>query len=232
MKKCYVCNTFKDFNDFTKNKRMNDGLDRKCINCKKEYRILTKDKRSAYTKRKYKENIEYNKLKNQYYRNNNKEKIKELKRQYRLNNPEKIKAYSEKRKHRTNSLARERRKNPQNRLRSNMSSMITCTLRKGKCGKSWFSLVPYSLEELKNHLESKFTKGMTWDNYGKGGWHVDHIMPRSFFDHSSYDTEDFQKCWALDNLQPLWATKEIAMLHGESSDYIGNLEKQNKIIHN
>lgn len=28
----------------------------------------------------------------------------------------------------------------------------------------------------------------------------------------------------------LWATAEIAMQYGESKDYIGNLEKQNKII--
>lgn len=88
------------------------------------------------------------------------------------------------------------------------------------------------MEELRSHLESKFTKGMTWDNYGKNGWHVDHIIPRSFFDHSSYDTEDFQKCWALNNLQPLWATKEIAISYGESNEYIGNLDKGDKIIHN
>lgn len=232
MKKCYVCNTSKDFSDFTKNKNTNDGLDPKCRNCRKEYRILTKDQRSKYSKRKYRENIEYHKLKNQRYRNDNKEKIKELKKQYRLNNIEKIKAYEKQRRGITASLARKRRKDPQNRLRSNMSSMITATLRRGKCGKSWSDLVSYSLEELRNHLESKFTKGMTWDNYGLNGWHVDHIIPRSFFDHSSYDSEDFKKCWALDNLQPLWATKEIAMKYGESSSYVGNLEKQNKIIHN
>jgi hypothetical protein len=232
MKKCYVCNIFKDFAEFSKNKRMNDGFNRKCKSCVREYRIKTKEKISEYGKRKYYENIEYNRLRNKNYRINNKEKMKCLKKNYCLNNKEKIKIYSEKRKHITNHLAKERRKDPQNRLRSNMSSMITRTLRNGKCGKSWFNLIPYSLEELKNHLESKFTKGMTWNNYGKEGWHIDHIIPRSFFDHSSYDTEDFQKCWALNNLQPLWATKEIAMSYGESSDYIGNLEKQNKIIHN
>ena len=55
---------------------------------------------------------------------------------------------------------------------------------------------------------------MTWDNYGE--WHIDHIIPISYFDYSSYDDETFKICWDLNNLQPLWAKD--------------NLIKSNKLI--
>lgn len=61
--------------------------------------------------------------------------------------------------------------------------------------------LPYTTQELMSHLESLFTSGMNWDNYGK--WHVDHIKPCALFNHSVEG--EFQECWALLNLQPLWA---------------------------
>jgi hypothetical protein len=230
MKKCYVCNIFKDFAEFSKNKRMNDGFNRKCKSCVREYRIKTKEKISEYGKRKYYENIEYNRLKNKNYRINNKEKMKCLKKNYRLNNQEKLKEYAIKYRPRLKELSAIRRRDPQKRLRGNMSSLITVSLRYGKEGKSWNQFLDYTLSDLVSHLESKFTKGMTWENYGKNGWHVDHIVPRSYFDHSSVGSEEFKQCWALSNLQPLWATTKIAMSYGESSDYIGNLDKGKSLL--
>lgn len=71
---------------------------------------------------------------------------------------------------------------------------------------------------------------MTWDNYGFYGWHVDHIIPLSLFKHNgNTDHPAFKACWALSNLRPLWSTKEIAIKYGEDKNYIGNLEKSNKI---
>ena len=58
-----------------------------------------------------------------------------------------------------------------------------------------------SLEKLKQHLESQFTEGMTWDN--KGDWHVDHIKPCASFDLTN--PEEQKKCFHYTNLQPLWA---------------------------
>ena len=54
------------------------------------------------------------------------------------------------------------------------------------------------------HLEQHFTAGMTWENYGKQGWEVDHIIPRSAFNYETPDDIDFKRCWSLNNLQPLW----------------------------
>jgi len=62
--------------------------------------------------------------------------------------------------------------------------------------------LPYSVEHFKRHIESKFKKEMTWDNYGKI-WEIDHIKPVNCFNYKTiYDT-DFLQCWGLENLQPL-----------------------------
>ena len=48
---------------------------------------------------------------------------------------------------------------------------------------------------------------MNWDNYGQ--WYIDHIIPKAAFNITSPYCDDFKKCWALDNLQPLWAENNI-----------------------
>ena len=61
-------------------------------------------------------------------------------------------------------------------------------------------------EELLAHFESLFTDDMSWDNMGE--WHIDHIRPKASFNQEQLadpTSEDFKKCWALNNLQPLWA---------------------------
>lgn len=57
-------------------------------------------------------------------------------------------------------------------------------------------------EFLRKYLEGLWSDGMNWSNYGKYGWHVDHIIPCSSFDMSSM--EEIKKCFHYSNLQPLW----------------------------
>jgi len=66
------------------------------------------------------------------------------------------------------------------------------------------------------HLESKFQEGMSWENYGKNGWHLDHIIPLSAFDLT--DPEQLKIACHYTNIQPLWARD--------------NLVKSNKIPNN
>ena len=61
-------------------------------------------------------------------------------------------------------------------------------------------------QEYRDHLESQFTDGMSWSNYGE--WHVDHIIPVSAFDQSKLDERAI--CWHYSNTQPLWAEDNAA----------------------
>lgn len=55
---------------------------------------------------------------------------------------------------------------------------------------------------LRQHLESLFKDGMSWENYGINGWHVDHIIPLCSFDLE--DPNQQLVCTHWSNLQPLW----------------------------
>ena len=52
------------------------------------------------------------------------------------------------------------------------------------------------------YIEGKFISGMTWDNYGTKGWHIDHIRPCISFDLTK--VKEQRKCFNYKNLQPLW----------------------------
>lgn len=90
-----------------------------------------------------------------------------------------------------------------------LSLGIRRSLNGNKGGRHWESLVGYTLEQLKDHLESLFQSGMLWDNYGFYGWHIDHKRPISSFSFTEPEDEEFKQCWALENLQPLWAEDNI-----------------------
>lgn len=70
-----------------------------------------------------------------------------------------------------------------------------------------------SIKEVKLHLERQFTEGMTWENYGFRGWHIDHIIPLASFDF--LDEAQRVKAFHYTNLQPLW--------------WIDNLQKNAKL---
>jgi hypothetical protein len=63
------------------------------------------------------------------------------------------------------------------------------------------------LDQLVKHLEKQFKNGMTWENRGFNGWHIDHIIPISSFDLT--DIEQQKICFHYSNLQPLWAKENI-----------------------
>lgn len=100
----------------------------------------------------------------------------------------------------------ENRKNISKRLRKQASNLVRDALAKHGAYKngSFIKHVGWTVEELKTHLESKFQPGMSWDNYGRDGWHLDHKTPDSWFSYSSAEDEGFKQSWSLDNLQPLW----------------------------
>jgi hypothetical protein len=101
---------------------------------------------------------------------------------------------------------------PELKLRTNICSAIRSLLKSKnfrKNGKSILNYLPYSINELKKHLESLWEPWMNWNNYGgrtndpRLTWHIDHIKPHSSFSYTSMEDIEFRECWALSNLQPL-----------------------------
>lgn len=203
---------------------------REKINLKQiEVRIKNKDKINSDRRKFYKENTELFKKRNL----KNKDNIKLSKKKYRANNKNKIKEYDLKNREKKNKQKVEHRKlNPHKRVQHCLQTRIRTAINSsdGKKSNNTEELIGCSIQFYKEYLESKFTKGMTWNNYGLTGWHIDHIKPCALFDLS--DPKQQMECFNYANTQPLWATKEIAIIYGEDETYIGNLEKQHYYLDN
>jgi hypothetical protein len=74
------------------------------------------------------------------------------------------------------------------------------------------------LQKLFTHLEMQFKEGMEWHNYGRDGWHIDHIIPCAAFDLSQPDQQ--KKCFHYSNLRPAWARQN----EGRASRIEGELQ--------
>ncbi|MFA5567980.1 MAG: hypothetical protein WC972_04955 [Trueperaceae bacterium] len=108
---------------------------------------------------------------------------------------------------RARAAAKKRRleASPSARVRNATAARLWAAL-KGQSDGALFSRLGYSAGALVAHLEARFQPGMSWANYGR--WHVDHIRPCASFDLT--DPAEFEWCWSLENLQPLWAADNIA----------------------
>ena len=93
------------------------------------------------------------------------------------------------------------------RLRRSLRSRMYFAIKSGqKCQKT-MSLIGCDINFLKKYIESKFKDGMSWDNYGKNGWEIDHIIPCSKFNLTN--EKDQLECFNYKNLQPLWKIDNI-----------------------
>lgn len=103
---------------------------------------------------------------------------------------------------------REWRKESSNRIAHNQRKRMCEVLRGIVKHNHTLEMIGCTAKELKNYLASKFTDGMTWENYGRDGWHVDHIRPCASFDFT--DPEQQKQCFHYTNLQPLWARDNLS----------------------
>ena len=256
MKICSKCKNEKLLYEFFNDKSRKDGLSYVCKLCsglsKKNYRKNNKKKiseanavyhkvnKDAISKKKavyHKNNKEKIKIRHKKYREENKEKIREHALVYSKANKEKIKKYLKEYnakpevKTRKNSYYRNRRKtDPKFALIRTIRDNTKRVFDSARINKnaSTEELCGCTCDQLKNYIESQFTSGMTWENRGLKGWCLDHIKPISLFNLNNQ--EEIKKCCHYTNLQPLWTTTEIAILHGEDNSYIGNVEKKNRLI--
>jgi len=182
--------------------------------------MLPKDKSKIKTY--YQKNRKHIRKKATEYYQKNKEIIKLKSKKYYEENKEKIKKYRESIKDKKSKYMKKYRKihkeeiriskklYRQNRLKNDFNYALENKIRKriSKAIKNEYkntstkNLLGGDIKIIKNHLETQFTKGMSWENHGRFGWHIDHIKPCCSFDLS--DPEEQKKCFHYTNLQPLW----------------------------
>lgn len=220
-KLCTKCKQEKEISNFSKQKEGKNGLRSQCKQCIKDYKkiydanyYLSNKQKICEYKRKYnKENAKKISIKNKKRRIKYNEYFKEKDKKAYLKHRNKIlfrkKEYSKNNRNLLNQRTRKKRKtNPQFKLGENLRRRINHAIRgKIKSDRS-FNLIGCSVEELKKYLENQFIDNMSWDNYGKNGWHIDHIVPCASFDLNN--PEEQKKCFHYSNLQPLWAKDNLS----------------------
>lgn len=208
MKKCYKCNLEKILeNDFFKDASRKDGYSNVCKKCDLIRRFINaqkeenKIKKNASSKKLYQKNKEKRKIQINSWRIKNSNKVKNARNKY---------------------FKKKRDNDPSFKLRQYISIKINYFLKFNNSQKDFptWTKLPYTPQQLRDHLEKQFESWMTWDNYGiasleKKTWQIDHIIPCAKLPYISMDDENFRICWALENLRPL--------------DAIENIKKGNKI---
>lgn len=177
-----------------------DGL--RCKPCKKRYDEIRYASNSEKIKSKVNDHYQKNRIEKlnyqkDYYINNRSERIAYAN-TYRKTNWSEI--YNKKVKKRKEDVNYKLSENLRNRLRDAISG-------RRKSGSAVRDL-GCTISELKAWLEKQFQEGMSWDNYGFYGWHIDHVIPLSNFDLTS-KTQVKKVCHWF-NLRPLWAKQNIS----------------------
>jgi len=143
---------------------------------------------------------------------NNLETNKQIKKEWVKNNPDKVKEsknkWLEKNPNYYNQYIKERSKTDFIfKLSNNIRCLIRNSIKRNGFDKNntTSNILGCTIEEFKQHLESKFESWMTWDNYGlyngtaNYGWDIDHIIPSS----SAITEQELLELNHFSNLQPL-----------------------------
>lgn len=216
MKLCNGCNIEKTLENFIYRKDI-ERYESKCVDCTKkylkEYYINNKKNILNNSNLYYKNNTEKVLSTVKIYRENNIDKVKKWRTDYYINNSENIKEktknWRKENKEKRNTQEKNKRENDiiyklihNLRCRTNTYFKKKNIDRKSKT----FEIIGCSSIFLKEHLEKQFTEGMSWDNHGRFGWHIDHIIPLS----SANTDEEIYKLCHYTNLQPLWWQENLS----------------------
>ena len=200
---------------------------------KKLYYEHQQERRES-VKRWHEEHKEHDKLKNKLYREKHREELNEKKKAYRKDNAKKVKMYADahreeqkayrdihkselkeyQKNYRENNKEKireyyktKRKTDIQYKLKCNYLRSISRIIKTQKVSPKQEELIGCDFATFKNHIESLFSGGMNWNNYGINGWCIDHITPISSFDLT--DIEQVKMCFNYKNTQPLWAKDNI-----------------------
>jgi hypothetical protein len=149
-----------------------------------------------------------------------KRRIAETDRRFKRKNKEKLdlkRKTPEHRKRNTDRVRKKRKEDPAFRLLCNLRSRVKNAIIKQSGVKAYktMELLGCTIEFVRKYLESKWLPGMTWENYGRGGWVVDHQAPCAI--HNLLDPEEQKRAFHYSNLSPMWE--------------IDNLLKSDKILY-
>lgn len=180
---CCKCREEKKVIEFNASKRNKDGFRGECKLCQKKYYLLNADKIRKQRIERYELNTDKELISNKKYYKKNKDLI-------------------------INKLREKKQNNYNIRLISNLRSRLVLFVKTNKIHKDnqTIELLGCSPSDLREHLEKQFKYGMSWDNYGFYGWHIDHIIPLS---HAKNEEDLFKLCHYT-NLQPLWSKDNLS----------------------
>jgi hypothetical protein len=188
---CNICNKEKEISEYYKNKYSRDGLRSNCKVCQninsKKWRELNPEK--------YKE-IQKNFL------NSNPGISSQYSKKWKVKNKEIVKTYSREYKYlRYNT-------DVQHKLIKNLRNRLNDLFRNNNFKKNsrFIDYLGCDTNFLVKYMEAKFQDGMTWENKGFHGWHIDHIIPLS----TAKNEDDIFKLCHYTNLQPLWAQDNLS----------------------
>ena len=194
-KKCSKCETIRPLTDYFNNAKSLDGKKAECKVCSK---LRKKEFREKYPERvreqekKTKENRKDSiKREQSEYFQKNKEKIYKRHNEWVKNNPDKVKKYMTEQKRIAKNLRHELSRIYQGRTKFPKVELL--------------ELLGCSPEFYREYIQSKFSPGMSFDNYGE--WHIDHIIPCSSFDMNNHEQQKL--CFHYSNTQPLWRIDNI-----------------------
>lgn len=195
------------------------------------YKNKDKQKWREYRARDYRENKEKQNAQTKKWKLDNKERVRQKMKEWRTRNAKHIKEYQNRYDKLNPEKKRERhqlwvqknkehhlatiRKRERERMRVVPGYKISVRLRQrlnislaryrksgrasSRIGKDAYGC---SNAELAKHIEAQFRKGMTWANYGKNGWVIDHIRPVCSFNISN--PTEIKEINHYSNLRPLW----------------------------
>jgi hypothetical protein len=172
------CNSCDTVKSFESFYRRKDKYQHKCKDCEKSYKLENLDKQRESKRNHYIKNIDLIKNRSKEYKKKHGKRMRD--KLFSERPEQKVLHYL---RSRLNHILKSEKKNT-------TSSLLGCTIL-----------------EFKTHIEKQFEKGMSWDNYGLYGWHIDHIIPCAMF--NMFDENDLKQCFHYTNLQPLWAKDNI-----------------------
>jgi hypothetical protein len=171
-KVCKICNLEKSIDDFYPKRKR----------CKKCFLLYQENNPSVKNNRK------------KYYQKNKENILEKAKESYH-NNIDESRNYLNDRYHKNKN-------NPIYKIPRILRIRFLHAIKQSIKDSSCIELLGCSIEECRRYLESKFKDGMTWENHGPKGWHIDHIKPCCSYNLML--AEDQKNCFHYTNLQPLW----------------------------